>query len=87
MVGMQACASKPPLLSKARHDISFHLELGSTVMGPREVSDERLRLLKEQTNPKNKSEVNDTFRLHAHALRSAVILKKLNPSFCERWHY
>jgi hypothetical protein len=44
-------------------------------MSPQEVFDERVTSLKEKINPKNKSEVNDTFRLQTHALRSADIEK------------
>jgi hypothetical protein len=44
-------------------------------MSPQEVFDERVTFLKEKTNPKNKSEVNDTFWLQTHAFRSADIEK------------
>jgi hypothetical protein len=45
------------------------------MMSQQEVFDERVTFLKEKINPKNKSEVNDTFRLQIHALRSADIEK------------
>jgi hypothetical protein len=66
-----------PTPSRASHDLSFHLELGFTIyeMSQQEVFDERVTFLKEKNNPKNKSEVNDTFRLQAHALRFADIEK------------
>jgi hypothetical protein len=44
-------------------------------MSPQEVFDERVTFLKEKINPTNKSEVNDTFQLQTHALRSADIEK------------
>src|SRR5215213_4606015 len=45
------------------------------MMSPQEVFEERVTFLKEKISPKNKSEVNDTFRLQIHALRSADIEK------------
>jgi len=76
LVGTAGLCQQIPSPSRASHGISFIWSLASLYrMSPQEVFDERVTFLKEKINRKNKSEVNGTFRLQTHALRSADIEK------------
>ena len=51
-----------------------------------QIIDERISFLKEQINPENKPQVNNTLQLQIDAIRSVeqMILRKLNLSFKEK---